>query len=334
MATLKEIAQETGVAIPTVSRILRGQDQVSPETRERVQAAARRLKYRPNLLVRGMQTGRTQTVGVILRPIEEFQARLFSGIMDGLMADSYVPICVSGSSDHGAGGGQEQIHALIDRRVDGVIFYPYDDEVPNEFLHEVWEQNIPIVTVDRVLERTDADFVGSDDEAGADAAAEHLLALGHRHVAHLAGPQYVTTARLRRKGFETAIAASGGSCVTEVAPGFDEGYRAAMAALGGARRPTAIFCASDLMVSGVYDAAAELGLRIPEDLSVIGFSGNSLTTKLRPHVTTVQQFPYEIGKRAARLIVDRSASDGKDGTPVKIRLKTELVVRESTERPA
>jgi len=258
---------------------------------------------------------------------------MLCGILDELAENSYVPILASGWGGDGSVGEREHIQTLIDRRVDGVVLFPSDDEVPNEHLREVWEQNIPVVTVDREMERTDADFVGSDDEAGATDAAEYLLGLGHRHVAHLAGPQYVTTARLRRRWFELAIEEGGGSCVTEEAEGFRDGYGPATAALCRTPRPTALFCVCDLMLPGVYDVAAKMRLHIPDDLSVLGFSGHSLTQGLRPHATTVQQFPYEIGRRAVQLVVERIESDGEHHEPRHFRLKTELVVRGSTGRP-
>jgi LacI family transcriptional regulator len=280
------------------------------------------------------ETALTHSVGVILRPIEEFHARMLCGIMDELQSVSYVSMLVSGGREYGAGGSQQQILALIDRRADGLILYPTDDDVPNEYLRDVWERNIPIVTVDRELTRTRADFVGSDDEAGAAAAARHLLELDHRYIAHLAGPQDVTTARSRRLQFETVVLTAGKSCATEVASSFDDGYVPTLAVLSRSPRPTALFCVSDLMLPGVYTAASEMGLRIPNDLSVIGFSGNSLTTSLYPHATTVHQYPYEIGQRAARLVVERAASGEPPGEPEKIRLKARLVVRESTAPPS
>jgi len=335
--SLRAIATQAGVSVASASRILRGRDECSAATRERVLAVARRLGYRPNLLVRGMQTGRTRTVGVMLYVAGDFERRIFVGIHDVLVAADHVPIVLWAEIKRLAADRSnelEQIHRLVDRRVDGVILLPRDDRVGEDYLHEIIERRIPLVTIDHDIVRVRADFVGTNDEAGARLAAEHLLGLGHRHLAHLAGPDAVMSGLLRRRSFESAVAAMpGATCVTEVDPTFCEGYETALSLLSRTPRPTALFCANDYTARSAYRAAAELGLAIPRDLSVVGFADLDLASFLSPPLTTLRQQPEEIGRRAAQILLDRIADPAAPAQPVKLRLPVDLVARASTARP-
>lgn len=337
--TLKQIAAEVGLPIMTVSRALRNlPGKVSAETRQKVLAVAERLRYRPNLLVRAMQTGRSHNIGVVVPPVGDFWSRLVCGIHDELAIAGWLPILHWQRSGWGAKGTKEEelqvIHHLLDRRVDGVILFPSDVWVSDLHFDEVWKRNIPLVTVDHFMPRTRADFVGTDDEAGSRLAAEHLLALGHRHVAQLAGNRRFTTYADRAQSFEKTIAAAGSRCITmEVA---DDDAAGAMGAarrlLEAKQRPTAVFCANDYFAQHVYAACAGLGLRIPEDVAIVGFADVDFARRLTPPLTTVRQDPYGIGQDAARAVLRRC--NGEAGDPCRIRRMPELIVRASTAPPA
>jgi LacI family transcriptional regulator len=333
--SLRQIAEASGVSISTASRALLRQSNVRAETRKRVLAAADRFKYRPNLLVRGMQTGRTHTVGVMLRVTDPFYGQIYAGIHDALLAVDHVPILVwSGRDPQQArrGGVTEldQIHRLVDRRVDGVILVPVVDAASDDYLHEVWDRKIPLVAIDRELPESQANFVGCDDRAIGQMAAEHLLGLGHRRLGHLAGPGFASTGRHRREGFEAAAAAAGAQVVVVEEPTFMAGHDKADELLNRPDRPTAIFAANDHLALSVYDAAAQLGLRVPEDLSVMGCGNLAYGKSLRPSLTTIDQQPRKIGQQAAQLLL-RARDGGDDPTdPVRIRLSPELVPRAST----
>lgn len=336
MATLRDIAKETGLAIGTVSRVLRNRERVTEETRARVFESAERLKYRPNLLVQGIQKGRTQSIGVILRCTDMFRSRLLSGITDELVEAKHVPVVISRDPEvENPSSELDLIHALVDRRVDGVILFPEEDDAPDEYLHEVWERGMPLVTVDREMPRTHADHVGTDDYAGARTATDHLLDLGHRRLAHIAGPVKATTARERRRAFEDAVhAAADTQCRVEVSTDFHSGYEQALRLLANeVDRPTAIFCATDLIAGEVYRAATELGIRIPDELSVVGFADMMTARFLYPQLSTVRQFPEAIGRRSARMLLDRLEGRLVDGLPEKVSLVPEFVPRDSTAPP-
>ncbi|MGB8352833.1 MAG: LacI family DNA-binding transcriptional regulator [Chthoniobacteraceae bacterium] len=336
-ANLKQIALESGVSIPTASRVLRNLLNFAPETKQRVLAAAERLKYRPNLLVSGIRTGKTSTIGVIIPSPDVFFNNVLHGIHDELVAANHVPIVLLTHSD-----GElidrdyelTQIHMLLDRRVDGIIFRPINELVGDSYRSEVMERNIPLTAIDSETPLTKADFVGTDDIFGAKLCAEHLLSLGHRHVAHLAGPSNVSTARDRWSGFEAAIAKGGGTCITLEALSYVEDLTTAIQLLESNPRPTAIFASSDPLAESAYQAASMLRLKIPEDLSVVGYSDLDIAHRLSPPLTTVHQNPYQIGQSAARLVMNRSLGKVTPSRPVKVRLKPELVVRSSTAQPA
>src|SRR5215207_2210676 len=194
----QDIAREANVSRVTVSLVLAGKDQTSEETRRRVLEVAKKLRYRPNLLVQGMQTGRTYTVGVIMPSSMHFHGQVARGIHDELMTADFVPIQLwMNPSKDTKNTELEQIHRLVDRRVDGVIIFPIDASVPDVHFQEIWQREIPLVTVDRET-TTHADHVGTDEELGGRLAAEHLLSLGHKRVLLVTIPG--KTGNMHRRG--------------------------------------------------------------------------------------------------------------------------------------
>lgn len=330
-ANLRLIAEETQVSISTVSRVLSGYAYVATDTRERVLKAAEKFRYRPNLLVRGIQTGSTQTIGVIIPMVDSFHMDILRGIHDMLAACDRVPIVVwPVKPANGEGTGElEQIHRLVDRRVDGVILRPTEDAASDEYLHEIHERDIPLVSVDRELTQSRAHFVGCDDLALGRCAAETLLSMGHRKLAHLAGPEFTSTGRYRRKGFEEAIAAfPGASCVSIEEQSYRFGRENADWLLKDSEM-TAVFAANDHLAASIYEAAEKCGRKIGDDLAVIGCGNFSFSSYLKPGLTTFDQQPYQIGCEAARLLLEKTKSEG-DHSFERILLHANLVVREST----
>ncbi|MCX7417868.1 MAG: LacI family DNA-binding transcriptional regulator [Planctomycetia bacterium] len=331
-STLKQIADELGVSMMTVSRALNGRDRVSKTTQSLVLAAAKRLQYRPNRLVHAIKSGRSGTVGVMISVADTYSAKIIHGIHDVLAEQRFLPIL----HFHGVGpqanrddGELDYLHRLLDQRVDGIIFWPSDETVSPMYLREVWERGVPLVAVDRHLPRTNAEFSGTDDVVGGRLAAEYLLSLGHRRLAHIGGEHWVSTYAERRRGFEDAIRGaadvvySAAECIT------NECGAIAQSMLAAQGRPTAIFLASDRMAPPVYAAAESLGLRVGRDVSVVGFADLPEMRGLRPQLTTFEQHPYQVGCEAARLLLDRI--DGRVATekPRSVRVTPDLVVRES-----
>jgi LacI family transcriptional regulator len=329
----QDIAREAQVSRVTVSLVLSGKDEASAETRQRVLDAAERLRYRPNLLVQGMKTGRTGLVGVIAPVALPFHGQIAYGIHDALVEAEYVPLLLWADASAKAKTTElEQIHRLTDRRVDGIIIWPLDASVPNVHFSEIWERNIPLVTIDRET-TTHADHVGTDEELGGRLVAEHLLKLGHRRLAHVTYPPRPGSIARRRQAFVDAVTAAGAHCmVVDCEP--PEVSARCKEMLAGANRPSAVFAATDAIALKVYGAATLAGLSIPRDLSVVGYADFSFAPELVPPLTTVRQDPYTIGRTAARLLLERLLQKRTASAPKRIHLQPELVVRQSTARSA
>lgn len=341
ITSLKDIAQAANVSVPTVSRILRRKDitRFSAETRDRVWEAAARLRYRPNMLVKGIQTGLTNTVGVMVPPFDSYWSSILYGIHDMLIAADYVPIIlwVRHRDDFGSNqpfDGMEQVHRLLDRRVDGAILWP--PEVPDyyDYHEELVSRNVPIVTIDHEPSfEYGIDSVTTNEKHGAQLVADHLIKLGHRHVAHFGdvGLNTYSWSRERHTYFEQEIAkVPGTSCITRERVKEADGVEIAKKILTAGPRPTAVYVASDLLARYVYLAANDLNLRIPQDVSVVGFADLDFAPMMLPPLTTVRQKGYEIGCMATRLLLDRINGKFVERESQNIKMDCELIVREST----
>jgi DNA-binding LacI/PurR family transcriptional regulator len=335
-----EIATATGVSQPTVSRILSGKQHLYADaTVEKVLEVAEQLGYRPNLLADGLLRGRSHTVGIMV-PFREdgFYSTIVLGAHDYLVEAGNAPLLML-STPHKAEG--VQINAMLDRRVDGVIFRGMAQRHPGDALEAFRRQGIPCCSVNRDI-APDVDVVYTDDAEGARQAADHLLGQGHRHMAFVtwgfAEGAEDAPLQVRYEAFRERVEAAGGTVDVETSPG---GARDNLAeqlvstVLARTPRPTAIFMGMDHLAFGAYRVARRLELRIPEDLSLVGFADLPTSAQLDPPLTTVRQDPYEIGRRAAEILLDRI--DEKHGkkraaAPYKLALRPELVVRDSTLR--
>ena len=343
-ANLRQIATELGVSMMTVSRGLRGSPEVSAVTRERILAAAERLKYRPNRVVSAFKTGRTGLVGVMVRPSKLYRCDLIEGIHDTLVAAGSLPVMHFSSTSGEATPDAAELgclHRLLDQRIDGIVFWPSDETVPNHYLEEVWKRGVPLVAVDRPLPHTRADFSGTDDVAGGRLAAEHLLELGHRRVAILCGEPWVSTYADRRQGFLEAVTAHNAAGVNDgdavvceqIECRNESGHEEARELLGRRDRPTAVFAVSDVLAAYVYEAATSLALSIGTDVSVLGYADIPEAGFLRPSLSTIRQDFQEIGRNAARLLLDRIEGRVTADRARSMRINPALVMRQSTTPP-
>ena len=341
--TQNDVAMAAGVSQAAVAHVLQGSGKgrirVGEKTAARIRDAAEQLGYRPNLLIRAMRQGKTGTIGVILPLNREFHGLIFSGIHDRLAEDDCVAICVwHGWADMGRFRESQvrRMHQLIDRRVDGLILCPAGGEDSTAFVKEVVERRYPLVVVGVRMLDNHADFVGSDDVGVGRQAAEHLLGLGHRRLGFLPGrdgDRSTTVERLR--GFRKTVQAAGGTCAVAAYPeathvGNHAGAVAAAELLGHSPRPTAVFAETDHLARHLYEAAGSMGLRIPQDLSVMGANDLKLSQYLTPPLTTLREQPYQMGHRAAEMLLERINGTTDAKTPREVRLGVELVERQST----
>lgn len=329
-ATIKDIAEKAGVSLSTVGIALGRPGRISTATRTKVLAIAEELGYRPNRLVHGIQTGRSMTVGVLGRMDSLFNGQMFTGAHDVLACADYAPIVMSTTNQLNE---LHRLHALIDRRVDGILLVPFFEAMWEEHLHELISRNIPIVSLDVEVQGSDndIDFVGTDDDEAGRHAAEFLFGLGHRKALVVTSGTSQQPPFLRSHGFERSFVAAGGRCDTVSVPWLSSQAVTDQVAdlLCVDKRPTCVFMTNDLFGDRVYRAAERVGLRVPDDLSVLGFSGDAVGGSLSPSLTTFRQDPFRIGQRGAERLLERMAGRS-DHERSRDLFTAELIVRGST----
>ena len=330
---LKDIARDLGVSVVTVSKVLRNHSDISDETRERVLRRMKELNYQPNLAARALVTGRTNIAGLIVPDlVHSFFAQVGKGISTILRAKGYSLVIASSEEDPSL--EHEEVGQMLARRVDALIIASVQRSLDS--FRRIEEQRTPYVLIDRKFEGLNANFVGVDDEAVGLLATEHLIAAGRRRIAHIGG-QDVSTAIGRRDGYRHALARHG----IDVPPlyvvarphGDDEGdvtgYQAMMNLLQLTPRPDGVFCHNDPTALGVMKAIIDSGLRIPEDIAVVGCGNVRYADFLRVPLTSVDQDSVAIGEHAARLAL--SLIDAKTPPrPKAILLEPRLIVRDSS----
>jgi LacI family transcriptional regulator, galactose operon repressor len=329
--TLKELAARANVHPSTVSRVANNDPglRIATTTRTRIEALLRETEYRPNGVARGLKLRQTLVLAVVIPDITNpFFAALFRGIEDGATPRGYqVLLC---NTDGIPERQRAHLHSLAARRVDGVL-------LASTFLKDPavrWlrHQRTPYVLVNRFSEDGVDPFVGSDDVTGATLATQHLLDLGHVRIGHLAGQPTVSTGVLRRKGYGAALAEAGIAADPElvVEAGFvEEGGSQAMDRLLSLNDPpTAIFAVTDMTAVGAYGSARRHGLRIPEDLAIVGYNDIPLAGRLIPGLTTVHVPIHEFGSAAARMLLEQIETGVL--TPRRVVFAPQLLVRGSS----
>lgn len=338
MVRLKEIANLCGVSEGTASKALRGKFGVNELTRQRVVSVASRYNYVPNHVVHAIQTGRTMTVGIACNDFaNEFSGLILSGVLRRLFQDNYAGIIISW--DLSVHEGERLLLNLAERRVDGILMFPPADTPSEAHLSELRAVHGPVVVIDQIWRGCPYDFVGSDDLHGAAAVTEHLIQLGHRRIANLHYSQ-VSSGRERMEGFRQAMFKHGVAIhdrwLREIPRYEHEGdaaYDRARELLSMEDRPSALVCFNDHVAVQAMAAAVDLGIRVPQELSVAGFADLTIAQRVRPRLTTVAQDPLNIGTQTAELMLERLQQqrngDGKDSKR-RLLLPTRLVVRDST----
>ncbi len=326
--TLREVARRARVSVSTAARALGGYGYVSSSTRERVLRAARELDYHPNAIARSMIKGRTHTLGVVVSDsANPFFAAVVRGIEDVALPHGYgILLC---NADEDPRKEAMYVGMLRQKRVDGVIVSPSD--ASSGALPSLLASGVPLVQVDRRAPGLPADAVVCDNRAGVRAAVEHLVSLGHRHIALIGGPRRLYTGRERTRAFQAALRRLGlpsrSSWLLEGTFKVDSGYELAGKLLETRPRPTAVFVANNLMTIGALLRFREEGVRIPQDMAVVGFDDMDWAPILTPPLTAVAQPTFDLGRTAARLLLERILDPALP--PRVVVLPPRLVVRES-----
>jgi LacI family transcriptional regulator len=330
--TLRDVAGRAGVHPATASRALNPETRilVSEETTRRVLAAAGELGYRPNPVARSLRTRRSHTVGVLIPDLNNpLFPPIVRGLDDRLAEAGYVALI--GNTD----GDDERERVVFEqmraRHVDGFVLATAHLRSP--LLAEAARAELPVVLMNRLAEDYSFPSVSVDNERGVRMAVSHLAGLGHRKIAHIAGPQEVSTGLNRYRGYLSAMAASGlpadpGMVAFARSFSVEEGVRCCRELLGSAGRCTAIAAGNDMLALGCYAALDAAGLSCPADISVVGFNDMPFIDLLHPPLTTVRFPHYQVGTEAAQLLLERI---GGHSGPIKILyLAPEFISRGST----
>ncbi|MFJ3007694.1 LacI family DNA-binding transcriptional regulator [Pseudomonas fluorescens] len=328
MATIKDVAALAGISYTTVSHVVNKTRPVSQEVRLKVEAAIKTLDYVPSAVARSLKAKTTATIGLLVpNSLNPYFAELARGIEDYCERNGYCVILCN--SDDNPEKQRSYLRVLLEKRIDGLIVASAGGDTG--LAQGLAGVKTPMVIVDRGLEGVDADLVRIDHEYGAYLATRHLLELGHRDIATIGGPSSTSVAQMRQAGFCRALKEAGVTVYPERILESDftstGGYNAA-AVLLQSNPPSAIFAGNDMIGIGVLRAAAERNVRVPSELSVIGFDDIQMSRYVYPALTTVGQSILQLGEMAAEVLLRRIATpslvtDQRIVTP-------SIVLREST----
>jgi len=338
MANIFDVAEKAGVSVKTVSRVMNNAEKVRESTRERVEQAMAELDYSPSHAARELRSARSRSIGMLFGdPGSGFQARFHHSALKACDKVGY--FLAGGLFDETSPDWDRQLSAFLARtRVRNMILVPPLSGA--SALHErLEERGVAYVLVSPARSTSQAPAVRMDDFAAAQEVTRHLLKLGHRRIGHISGAPDHVSSTLRQEGFVAALREQEGAEIRAdwIRCGmfaFEHTLKAAEDLLGSADRPTAIFASNDEMAAAVYFTANRLGLRVPQDLSVVGFDDVAIARTIWPTLTTIAQ-PYDaMSEAAVNYLVDLDSGKGGAAASRTITLDYEFKIRKSTAAPA
>ncbi len=329
--TIIDIAQRLKLSPSTVSRALHDHPDIKDSTKERVRNVARQFHYAPNVIAQSLKSNRTKTIGVIVPEIRhDFFSSAISGIEEIAYKSGYtIILCQSNESYE-----REVVNTnlLMQHRVAGVIASISQNTKSGEHFRHLLKHKISLLFFDRVWDDIDTDKVIIDDYKSSFNAVKYLIDKGRRRIAHFAGPMTLQICQKRLEGYLDALRVTDLPIIDDfiVAGDLDEsfGYNSMDALLRKNLIPDALFAVNDPVAIGAYQRIKEANLTIPDDIAVIGFSNNVITSMIHPTLTTIDQFPYEMGKKAGSMLLEMiNGERTKSRTQI---IETKLIIREST----
>lgn len=331
--TLADIAKKLKISSSTVSRALSDHPDISKDTKEKVKALAEKLNYVPNPIAQSLKKNRTSTIGILVPEIKhDFFSSAISGIEEVAYQHGYTIILNQSNESY----EREVVNTntLMHHRVAGVIASISQNTINGDHFNLLLERNIPLVFFDRVCENVHANKVVIDDESSAYKAVKYLIEKGYKKIAHFAGPKELYICKMRLNGYKTALTDSGLQTQSDLIlyGGLHEsdGYHSMDILITNNMIPDSVFCINDPVAIGAFQRIKEAGLKIPEDIGILGFSNNKITSLVDPPITTVNQPSYEMGKKAAEILIDLIKHKNKIREASTIILEAELIIRDST----
>jgi len=329
--TLTDIAKIAGVSPSTVSRALRDHPDINHKTIAEIKKIAAKHNFKPNPIAQGLKNNTTKTIGVIVPEItHDFFSSAISGIEEVVYNSGYTLILCQSNELY----EREVINVdvLLNHRVAGILVSISENTPNGAHFKRVLDRKVPLVFFDRVCEDINATKIVIDDKKGAYEAVTFLIGRGYKKIAHFAGPAGLSNVTKRLAGYREALRKHNIPFDKELIlhGGMNEkdGYASMDKLLKMKTLPDAVFAVNDPVAIGAYQRIKEAKLKIPRDIALVGFSNNELLKHIEPGITTVNQYPFEMGKKAAEVILEK-IKNGKSSGSDTIVLKTELIIRES-----
>lgn len=332
--TIHDIAKKLNISASTVSRALRDNPLISEATRKLIKKTADEMGYRPNIMAANFRTKRTNTIGVIVPLINR---HFFSSVISGIEEVAYdkgFAVTISQSNDNFE-KENKIAQTLFANRVDGLIISIGMQTISTEHLKLFSNKNIPILFFDRVVDEIESHKIVVDDYGGGYKATQHLISGGAKRIAHIGGPLNLKIYSNRQTGYCQALTDAGlpvdDTLIINNSLTRSEGTKAIEKLLKNKNKPEAIFCANDTTALSVIIYLQKCGIRVPEDMAIVGFSNEPFSEVVTPSISTVKQPGFMIGKKAAELIINQILSKNKKIRFKTIVLPTELIIRNSSK---
>jgi LacI family transcriptional regulator len=333
--TIQDIAKELNTTISTVSRALRDHPRISPEMRDRVKKYAEEHDYQPDFRAASLRSGSAHTIGVLVPRIDiHFFAKVLRGI-DEVASDHNYNVLIIQSLDSLA-KEINLIKSLIYGKVDGLIASISVETINGDHFQPLINKGVPLVLFDKIIESLDASKVIIDDHQGAYMAVQHLIQMGCKRIAHFGGPQFLKIYEYRKQGYINALRDNGMEIDESIIfPDMlerENGYEMMDQMMAMENPPDGIFSANDFAVLGAITRAKELGIRVPHDIAFTGFANEPMDTIFEPNISSVEQYPVEMGRESVRLLLEQMENKKTVLKPRTVVIQPSLIIRESSNR--
>lgn len=336
--TITEVAKKLNVSISTISRALNDHHSISEKTKIRVRKAAEELNYSPNNVAASLRSGKVKSIGVM---IPKINSNFMSNCIYGIESVTYpagfnLIIC---QSNEGYDKEVQSIKALIDNQVSGIIVSLSTETFDQNHIKNIIDKNIPLVLFDRISESFQVDSVVNDDYKITIEAMEHLIDKKYKNIAILCGPTHIYVYKNRMEGYLEALKRHNlvinKDWIAEGIQTKENAIEAITTFFSSENKPDAVFCTSDTIALGVIQTLQKMNIKIPEEVGVIGYSNDSFADIIHPTLTSIEQYPQDIGANAAELMLDlieNDLSSNKVKAHKNVHIQPKLIIRESTNR--